>query len=510
MTEQSGRTRLRVGDPDRIVTGRHSYVLSYVLHGHLNALDDHDELFWQATGTEWTVPIGNVTVDVVTPGGIQASRCLAGPPDSESPCGAAEVRDETQAVFAQDTLAPGEGLTVVVGLAKGAVTVAPPDLHDRFMRLPVSWAVGAAAVLVLGTAAACALAWNRLGRDRKFAAVPLGLTPAPGQAAAEQPVALSGEPAPAVAFVPPRGVRPALAGVLVAERVRPQHVSATIVDLAVRGHLRIEELPAGGAGGGGRDWQLRRSTAAPPDELAPFEQSLMAKLFAGRDLVLLSQLRGSFAPQFRQVSGQLADAGLRAGWFRRRPRTSSQATGCVIAGVLAVVTVPMAAFAVLGGALFLGWPVLVVAGAVVVSAAIVGITVYAIPARTALGRAMWAQVLGFRRYLETAEADQLRDDDAAARFTRYLPYALVFGLADRWSRVLGQLNQAGRQVSVDWYAGPALNNIVWLGPAMSDFSSSTSSNMSYSPSSSSAGGSSGFSSSSSVGGGSGGGGGGSW
>ena len=509
MTEQSDRIRIRVGDPDLTITGRHSYVLGYVLHGHLNAFDDHDELFWQATGTEWTVPIGNVTVDVRTPGGIQDSRCLAGEPDSESPCDGAEVRDETQAVFAHDTLSPGEGLTVVVGLAKGTVTVAPPDLHDRFMRLPVGWAITAAAVLVLGTAAACALAWNRLGRDRKYAAVPLGLTPAPGQPAAEQPVGLSGEPEPAVAFVPPRGMRPALAGLLVAERVRPQHVSATIVDLAVRGHLRIEELPAGGFGGG-RDWQLRRSLAPPPDELAPFEQNLMAKLFSGGDLVLLSQLKGSFAPQFRQVSGQLADAGLRAGWFRRRPRTGNQAVGCVVAGVLAVVILPMLAFIVLGGALFLGWPVLVVAGAVVVSAAIVGITVYALPARTALGRAMWAQVLGFRRYLETAEADQLRDDEAAARFSRYLPYALVFGLTDRWARVLGQLNQAGREVGVDWYTGPALNNLVWLGPAMSDFSSTSSSTMSYSPSSSSAGGSSGFSSGSSVGGGSGGGGGGSW
>lgn len=504
VTEERSTTRLRVGDPDRTITGRQTYRLDYVLHGHLNALDDHDELFWQATGTRWTVAIEDLDVIVRAPDGIERTRCLAGAPDSTAPCGSARVVDERMASFSHPRVSPGDGVTVVVALAKGTVTVDPPVLRDRFLRLPTWLGYTIAGVLVLGTAGLCALAWNRLGRDRKYVAMPLGLTPAPGQPTLEQPVGLHGEPEPAVAFIPPRGMRPALAGLLVDERVRPLHVSATIVDLAVRGHVLIEELPGAGIGGG-RDWQLHRRPP-PPDQLAPFEHELLGRLFATGNPVLLSTLRGSFAPHVKHVSTLLAGDGHNAGWFRRRPRVGDDNIGCIVAGIAAAVVVPFVAVSSFGVALVLGWPVFVVAAAVLVSAIIVALTIRALPARTALGRAMWAQVLGFRRYLATAEADQLRDDEVAARFTRYLPYALIFGLAGRWAQVLAQLN---RPVEVDWYSGPAYGNALWLGPAMSDFSTTSSSTLGYSPSSS-ASGSSGFSGSGSVGGGSGGGGGGSW
>jgi hypothetical protein len=506
----SSTTTIRIGDPDRRVTGRHSYVLRYLLHGHLNAFDDHDELFWQATGTGWSVPMSDVSVTVRTPGGLRDVRCLAGPPSSAAECDSARAFNEREAVFVQRTLDAGEGVTVVVGLDKGMVTVPPPELAERpvspLRRLP-SWApFTAAGALVLGAAGFSALAWSRFGRDRKYTAVPLGLTPAPGQPATEEYVAITGEPEPAVAFVPPRGVRPALAGLLTAERAAPLQVSATIVDLAVRGYVRIDELPSGD--GRSRDWRLVwRGQPPVGDELAPYEQALLLSLFRGEPAVLLSQLRGRFAPSVRHICGQLADEGLRAGWFRRRPPVAGQATFWKVGCVLAVVTIPFLGVSGLVGAVLLGWPALVLGAGVVVAAVIVALTVRAMPARTALGRAVWAQVQGFRRYLATAEAEQLRDDEAANAFTRYLPYAMIFGLTERWARVLGELGVD--RVDVDWYSGPALMNLYWLGPAMTEFSTTSTSTLSYDPSSSASGGS-GFSSGGSVGGGSGGGGGGSW
>ena len=57
---------------------------------------------------------------------------------------------------------------------------------------------------------------------------------------------------------------------------------------------------------------------------------------------------------------------------------------------------------------------------------------------------MLAQSLGFRRYLATAEANQLRFEEGEDIFSRYLPYAIVFGLADRWARVFSELAAQGR------------------------------------------------------------------
>ena len=50
--------------------------------------------------------------------------------------------------------------------------------------------------------------------------------------------------------------------------------------------------------------------------------------------------------------------------------------------------------------------------------------------------------MGFKQYLETAEADQIRFEEASAVFSRYLPYAIVFGVADRWARTFQKVAEA--------------------------------------------------------------------
>jgi hypothetical protein len=89
--------------------------------------------------------------------------------------------------------------------------------------------------------------------------------------------------------------------------------------------------------------------------------------------------------------------------------------------------------------------------------------------RTALGRAVTDQVIGFRKYLATAEADQLRFDEGEDIFSRYLPWAIVFGLADRWQRLCAQLVAAGR-IPADpyWYSGPSYYASGYSVAALSD------------------------------------------
>jgi uncharacterized membrane protein len=130
------------------------------------------------------------------------------------------------------------------------------------------------------------------------------------------------------------------------------------------------------------------------------------------------------------------------------------------------------------------------------------------PARTGEGSAVLARALGFKRYLSAAEAPQIRFEEGVDVFSRYLPYDIVFGEADRWAKVFQQLStaQGATMSAVPWYTGP-------VGWAYTDFSSSvqafavsTSGSISAAAaSSSSGGGGGGFS-----GGGMGGGGGGGW
>ena len=64
--------------------------------------------------------------------------------------------------------------------------------------------------------------------------------------------------------------------------------------------------------------------------------------------------------------------------------------------------------------------------------------------RNAAGRAVTDQLIGFRTYLATAEADQLKFEEGEDIFSKYLPWAIAFELADRWQRVCAQLVAAGR------------------------------------------------------------------
>src|SRR6185295_19087769 len=84
----------------------------------------------------------------------------------------------------------------------------------------------------------------------------------------------------------------------------------------------------------------------------------------------------------------------------------------------------------------------VLAGGLLVGGAIIGLLGRRMAARTADGSAVLAQSLGFKRYLVTAEARQIRFEEAQDIFSRYLPYAIVFGVADRWAGTFSEVAEA--------------------------------------------------------------------
>ena len=85
----NGYTRIRIGDPDRTVTGAHTYVIRYRIRGGLNHFPDHDELNYNVTGDQWTVPIDQASATVTLPSGsVSQTTCFAGPPGSQLPCAA--------------------------------------------------------------------------------------------------------------------------------------------------------------------------------------------------------------------------------------------------------------------------------------------------------------------------------------------------------------------------------------------------------------------------------------
>lgn len=78
--------------------------------------------------------------------------------------------------------------------------------------------------------------------------------------------------------------------------------------------------------------------------------------------------------------------------------------------------------------------------------------------RTAVGSAVRIQALGFREYLTKAEANQIRFEEATDLFSRYLPYAMVFGVADRWARVFADVARSAQLRGL----GEAYFDLTWI------------------------------------------------
>jgi hypothetical protein len=524
-------THLRIGDANSTVQGTQTYVLSYTVRGVINRIAQpqdqpggagvssgvgpHDELYWNITGGEWQVPIDRATVTVEAPRPATQVLCYRGEQGSTDTCtGTAGATSS----FSTTALQPGQGMSVLLAYPTGTITDVAPILSDvpkkglaRFTQVSPVAAGGSGALLAV-LAGGMGLLVRRRGRDAAYVGLTPGLAPVAGQVVPERPVTRQPRNA-TVQFTPPRGLLPGQIGTLVDEVANPVDVTATIIDLAVRGFLRIEEVGADGgtdgrAGGPPEDWRLVMTQPAPStDGLRPYELRLLQAIFRDRESAeLRGDLKDTFAGDLRATQLALYQEVTSLGWFRDNPESVRKrfrgfGIGLVVVGF---------ALAAWGGFSGSSVNVVTLAGAVFAGGLVVAALAGRMPARTAAGSAVLAQAAGFRRYLETAEADQIRFEEGQDVFSRYLPYAIVFGVAERWSKVFDELARRGADVSrPDWYVGYSPTwSYLWLGQSMGTFESSAGTSLASTPAAS---GSSGFSSGGGFsGGGGGGGGGGSW
>ena len=143
-------------------------------------------------------------------------------------------------------------------------------------------------------------------------------------------------------------IRPGHVGTVADERVDPIDVTATVVDLAVRGHLLVTELPRESEFGR-TDWDLTRRRGQ--DELRPFEQALLDGIAPEGGNVLVSEVAGRVHESIGGVQDKLYDELVQNGWYERRPdATRNRWTQLALTGmvVAVVVTVLLAAFTTAG------------------------------------------------------------------------------------------------------------------------------------------------------------------
>ena len=495
--EGGGILHIRIGDPDVTVSGEHVYTIVYRVDGALNGFPDHDELYWNAIGADWNVQIDQASARVTGPAPVTKVACFTGPVGSTLGCAKAVVKSGA-AVFGQPIMPPYNALSIVVALPQGSVASTAPILEERwsldraFRRTPltVGGSIGLLALVVVGFGL---LIWRR-GRDRRYRGSQVDqLMGSPGGEEQAVPLFEKGE-AP-VEFAPPEDLRPGQVGTLIDERANTLDVTATIIYLAVRKYLVIEEIEKQGWFGK-PDWKLTR-TDTTADDLLAYERKLLGALFATGNEVLMSGLKTKFHQQLVEVEDALYADAVQRKWFLARPDTVRERW--VALGAAALVVSLGLAF------VLVRWTKLgLFAIPLLVGALLILVGARWMPRRTAKGTAITRRVKGFRRVIETAETHMSRWAEQENVFTRYLPFAIVFGCTDKWAKAFEGL---ALPADTSWYVSSRPFVYASFAAQMDGFTVTTSGTIASTPAGS---GGSGFGGGGSSGGGGGGGGGGSW
>lgn len=387
-----------------------------------------------------SLPVRQFTADVTVPSMIKLVDCQAGPPSTPGACTfyGGGTHDHPNPFFSDGPRGAGEIVNVVVRFPAGVVT---PNQNVRQL-----WTFGRAfsvTPLTLGTALALAalgglLVWllhRRFGRDAAAGREPLRVAEfhpvGPGEAE----------------FKVLDGIRPGQVGTVVDERVDPIDVTATLLDLAVRGHLRITELPRVNAHAS-TDWTLTRLPGG--DDLAPYEQTLLDAVAPQQSEPLhVASLGPAVGAVIGEVQSRLYDDVVARGWFARRPdqtRNTWGRLGWLALGAAVLITILLAALTTFG---------LVGLALVLVALGLLWVA-QEMPARTATGVALVNGLGLLSAQLHGQPTDQLPKGREIAEVSEILPYAVVLGGTERWLQALvaADVDETPDGTDLPWYHAP--------------------------------------------------------
>jgi uncharacterized membrane protein YgcG len=456
--EEGWTHRIQVWVPDARDATR-TVVLRYRLSNVIRFFDEGspegplDEVYWNVTGNRWDVPIEGSGARVILPDGVYPTQWAGytGPAGSRGSDVEVEVQGSTVAFETTRALEPREGLTVAVGWTPGAVArPLPPSMLRRL--LTEGWP----AVLPFLTFLLAFRHWRREGRDPKRRAV-------------------------TVQYEPPEGLSPTEAGTLVDHKAQMHDLTATLVDLAVRGYIHIEERADRKPGPfSGRDFFFHlKKPREEWGDLAPHERRYLEALLRGasyhpdgRSLeasyplfdiptgagdgagpgpsfasVPLRFLESRFYRDLPEIQQAVYDQLITKGYYKRDPRAVGikWTAGGVLLVVLGIAAVALGmgeldftiAPFVLGAALFVSGVILLVMGRFMV-------------ARTTEGARAMEGALGFKEFLSRVEEDRFkRMITSPEAFERFLPYAMAFRVEGKWAKAFeGMFSRPP-----EWYSG---------------------------------------------------------
>lgn len=412
--------KLKIWVPGATDTTR-TVKLRYRVANGLRFFDEHDELYWNITGDEWEVPIDSASADVRLPAGVSGIRATA----FRGAYGSTEQTDvaiegDTIRVQTNRGLGMREGLTIVVGWNPGVVH-RPTAVEKTTDALSSNLPLLIPPLVFFGMYRW----WRARGRDPELAPI-------------------------TTLYEPPAHMTPAELGTLIDGKPDMRDITATIVDLAVRGYVHITEVQNERFFGlwTDKDYQFRLTKDRNEwISLKSHERSLLQAMFGStNDSVSLSDLKNKFYKDLPELKNGLYGRLVNDGFYTGRP--DHVRVLYIIGGVVVGFLIGLGSAGVMAS--FGMQPVSsVIAG--ILSGLIIVLFGWFMPSRTTRGTRELEKVLGFREFLARVEADRLnRMVKTPAMFEKFLPYAMALGVEENWAKAFEGINTQ----PPTWYNGP--------------------------------------------------------
>ena len=415
----NGTRDLKIYIPDAVDATR-TVEITYNVRNGTRFFKDYDEFYWNVTGNDWPVPIDHASATVRLPesaAGSLRAQAFTGVYGSKQRDAAANVDGATAQFETSNPLPMRGGLTIDVYIPQGILS--EPDALTKFF-----WFVGGNPVVFFPVAvfASMFLLWWYKGRD-----------PDPGMSVAPM-------------YEPPPGISPAEAGTLLDDSIHPRDITSTVVDLAVRGYIKIEETAEKVLLFTHKDYifHLLKPREQWGADLAPHERVMLENVFAGGVETRLSSLKNRFYTAVPVIRQDIMSALKTKGIYLLDPES---ANGYSIGAAVAII-VPFAIFQYMGWANFFNSaPLLIVCGAI--SVAIWWLFARVMTAKTVKGARTRIAVLGFQEFMNRVDADRLKLMPPTT-FEKYLAFAMALGVEHHWAQAFAGIIKD----PPNWYVGP--------------------------------------------------------
>jgi hypothetical protein len=414
--------------------------IEYTVASALRFFEDHDEFYWNVTGDLWDIPIESASATVTLPADTSNIRVnpFTGVYRSRSQDADVNITSNLVEVRTREPLRLHEGLTIAVAFDKGFVHE-PSAAQLAWLYLRSNWPFG----LPILTFFFMSYLWWTRGRDPRH-----------------RPITTQ--------YEPPDQLTPGEAGTLVDNSANMRDITATLVDLAVRGYILIEEIQKEQLLGlmHHKDYKFMvQKDRSEWSKLKPHEQVLLNGLFDNGTVgesVTMTELENHFYQNLPSIRSRIFEALLARGYYTHRPdsvRAAYIGAGFVI-GVLGIL-----AGSWLGVGLGMAPLTFILAG--VLTGGIICAFGWFMPAHTQGGMRALEDVLGFEDFLVHVESDRFnRMIKTPQMFEKFLPFAMALGVEKNWSKAFqGILTQPP-----EWYRGASYSPSFYPTMFMNDLS----------------------------------------